>query len=288
MHIPVLLREMLQYLSPKDGGVYVDATFGGGGYASAILDAADCKVIGIDRDPDAIVRGEKLKTEKYGDRLTLIQSTFCDIDQVILEPVDGLVFDYGVSSFQLDEADRGFSFMRDGPLDMRMSKDGLTAAEVVNTYSEKDLADIIFHYGDEPFSRSIARAIVQDRAEQPYETTLQLAGLIRRVVKRKDSIDSATKTFQALRIFVNNELIEIRDALQKSLKILKSDARLVGVTFHSLEDRLLKRFLIDNTFQILTKPLAPSRAEVLENPRSRSAKLRAGTYTPQPNMEGGY
>jgi len=168
MHVPVLLREMLQYLSPQNGGVYVDATFGGGGYASAILDSADCKVIGIDRDPDAIARGEKLKSEKYGDRLTLIQSTFCSIDQVILEPVDGLVFDYGVSSFQLDEADRGFSFMRDGPLDMRMSKTGLTAAEVVNTYSEKDLADIIFHYGDEPFSRSIARAIVQDRVEQPY------------------------------------------------------------------------------------------------------------------------
>ncbi|PIZ33128.1 MAG: 16S rRNA (cytosine(1402)-N(4))-methyltransferase [Alphaproteobacteria bacterium CG_4_10_14_0_8_um_filter_37_21] len=288
MHVPVLLREMLQYLSPQNGGVYVDATFGGGGYASAILDSADCKVIGIDRDPDAIARGEKLKSEKYGDRLTLIQSTFCSIDQVILEPVDGLVFDYGVSSFQLDEADRGFSFMRDGPLDMRMSKTGLTAAEVVNTYSEKDLADIIFHYGDEPFSRSIARAIVQDRVEQPYETTLQLAGLIRRVVKRKDSIDAATKTFQALRIFVNNELIEIRDALQQSLKILKSGAHLVGVTFHSLEDRLLKRFLIDNTFQILTKPLAPSRAEILENSRSRSAKLRAGIYTPQTHIGGDF
>ncbi|HCU06167.1 MAG TPA: 16S rRNA (cytosine(1402)-N(4))-methyltransferase [Holosporales bacterium] len=287
MHVPVLLREMLQHLSPKDGGLYVDATFGGGGYTSAILDAANCRVIGIDRDPDAIARGEKLKSEKYGERLTLIQSTFCAIDQVIVEPVDGLVFDYGVSSFQLDEADRGFSFMRDGPLDMRMSKNGLTAAEVVNTYSEKDLAAIIFHYGDEPFSRAIARAIVQDRVEQPFETTLQLAGLIRRIVKRKDSIDAATKTFQALRIFVNNELIEIRDALQKSLKILKPGARLVGVTFHSLEDRLLKRFLIDNPFQILTKPLAPSHAEVLENPRSRSAKLRAGIYTPQ-SANGGY
>lgn len=287
MHVPVLLREMLQHLSPKDGGLYVDATFGGGGYASAILDAANCRVIGIDRDPDAIARGEKLKSQKYGDRLTLIQSTFCDIDQVLLEPVDGLVFDYGVSSFQLDEADRGFSFMRDGPLDMRMSKNGLTAAEVVNTYSEKNLADIIFHYGDEPFSRAIARAIVQDRVEQPFETTLQLAGLIRRIVKRKESIDAATKTFQALRIFVNNELIEIRDALQKSLKILNPSARLVGVTFHSLEDRLLKRFLIDNPFQILTKPLAPAHAEVLANPRSRSAKLRAGIYDPQ-SANGGY
>ena len=287
MHVPVLLREMLQHLSPKDGGLYVDATFGGGGYASAILEAANCRVIGIDRDPDAIARGKKLKSEKYGDRLTLIQSTFCDIDQVLTEPVDGLVFDYGVSSFQLDEADRGFSFMRDGPLDMRMSKDGLTAAEVVNTYSEKDLADIIFHYGDEPFSRAIARAIVQDRVEQPFETTLQFAGLIRRIVKRKESIDAATKTFQALRIFVNNELIEIRDALQKSLKILKPGAHLVGVTFHSLEDRLLKRFLIDNPFQILTKPLAPAHAEVLANPRSRSAKLRAGIYDPQ-SANGGY
>jgi 16S rRNA (cytosine1402-N4)-methyltransferase len=281
MHVPVLLREMLQHLSPQDGGLYIDATFGGGGYTSAILEAANCHVIAIDRDPDAIARGEKLKSAKYGDRLTLIQSTFCAIDQVIEEPVDGLVFDYGVSSFQLDEADRGFSFMREGPLDMRMSKDGLTAAEVVNTYSEKDLADIIFHYGDEPFSRSIARAIVHDRVEQPFETTLQLAGLIRRIVKRKDSIDAATKTFQALRIFVNNELIEIRDALEKSLKILTPNARLVGVTFHSLEDRLLKRFLIDNPFQILTKPLVPSHAEVLENPRSRSAKLRAGIYAPQ-------
>lgn len=284
MHVPVLLREMLQYLSPKDGGLYVDGTFGGGGYTSAILDAAHCRVISIDRDPDAIARGQKLKSEKYGDRLTLIQSSFCDIDQIIAEPVDGLVLDFGVSSFQLDEADRGFSFMRDGPLDMRMSKDGLTAAEVVNTYSEKDLADIIFHYGDEPFSRAIARAIVQDRTAQPFATTLQLASLIRRIVKRKDSIDAATKTFQALRIFVNNELIEIRDVLQKSLKILKSNARLVGVTFHSLEDRLLKRFLLDNPFQILTKPLASSHAEISNNPRSRSAKLRAGLYAPQSAM----
>lgn len=278
MHIPVLLKEMLQYLDPKEGGVYVDATFGGGGYTSAILDHANCTVIAVDRDPDAIARAHVLKS-KYNDRLIIVESNFKDmhipLKQHAPEGVDGIVFDFGVSSFQLDEAERGFSFMRDGPLDMRMSKDGQSAEDIVNTLSEKDLAAIIYHYGDEPFSRSIAKAIVQDR---PFHTTLRLANLIRRIVKRKDSIDPATKTFQALRIFVNNELIEIRDALNNSLNNLKINAHLVGVTFHSLEDRLLKRFLIDSEFEIIAKLITPSESELFLNPRSRSAKLRAGIY----------
>ncbi|MDP2193534.1 MAG: 16S rRNA (cytosine(1402)-N(4))-methyltransferase RsmH, partial [Alphaproteobacteria bacterium] len=170
MHVPVLLKEMLRFLSPKDNGVYVDATFGGGGYTQAILESANCRVLAIDRDPDAIERGKALQ-KKFPDRLTLIHGSFGQIDTLVTEQVDGVVFDYGVSSFQLDEAHRGFSFMRSGPLDMRMSQDGMTAAHVVNTYSAYDLADIIFHYGDETYSRSIARAIVRARQEEPFETT---------------------------------------------------------------------------------------------------------------------
>ncbi|CAO5680640.1 MAG: Ribosomal RNA small subunit methyltransferase H [Holosporales bacterium] len=274
MHVPVLLNEMIEHLSPQDGGIYIDATFGGGGYTSAILEKAKCSVIAFDKDPDAILRGHFLK-EKYADRLTLIEAPFHTIKDHITTRVDGIVFDFGVSSFQIDIGERGFSFKHDGPLDMRMSKTGMTAQEVVNTYSEKDLADIIFYYGEEDRARAIARAIVNDRKIKPYETTFELAGLVRRVVKRKDDIDLATKTFQALRIFVNNELIEIRGALLGCPLFLKPNAPLVGVTFHSLEDRLLKQFLSHGDFYCASKAIKPSIAEVRQNPRARSAKLRS-------------
>lgn len=276
MHIPVLLDEMITYLNPMADCVYIDATFGGGGYTKAILNIPGTRVIAFDKDPDAITRGQEL-CAAYPDRLTLIHSSFDQIDR-IGEKVDGIVFDFGVSSFQLDEGARGFSFKNDGPLDMRMSKTGLSAKEVVNTFKQDDLADIIFNYGDEPFARKIARCIVEDRVKEPFETTHQLASLIRRIVKRKDDIDAATKTFQALRIFVNNELIEIRDALKCSLSTLKKDGILVGVTFHSLEDRLLKQFLNQDQFYKKTKAIVPSTESVRLNPRARSAKLRAGYF----------
>ncbi|MBP9752357.1 MAG: 16S rRNA (cytosine(1402)-N(4))-methyltransferase RsmH [Proteobacteria bacterium] len=274
MHIPVLLNEMVDHLSVKDGGVYIDATFGGGGYASAILEKKNCSVIAFDKDPDAISRGIELKN-KYGSRLTLIEAPFHTIKDHITERVDGIVFDFGVSSFQLDIAERGFSFKKDGPLDMRMTKTGQSAYDVVNTFSEKDLSDIIYFYGEEDRARAIARAIVNDRKIKPYETTFELAGLVRRVVKRKDDIDLATKTFQALRIFVNDELIEIKGALSSCPLFLKPDATLVGVTFHSLEDRLLKQFLSNGSFHCVSKAIKPTSDEVKANPRSRSAKLRS-------------
>jgi 16S rRNA (cytosine1402-N4)-methyltransferase len=277
MHVPVLLSEAVDNLSPQDGFIYIDATFGGGGYTKAILDIANCSVIAFDKDPDAILRGKKLQ-EIYGDRLKLIEAPFNNMADFIIEPVDGIVFDFGVSSFQLDEPERGFSFRYDGPLDMRMSQTGQSAKDVVNFFSEEDLADIIFHYGDEPKSRSIAEAIVRLRKEKPFETTLELATLVRKIVKRKDDIDAATKTFQALRIFVNNELIEIREALDRSLNILKPNGKIVGVTFHSLEDRLLKQFFNKNCFSSVVKALKPSEEEIKRNPRSRSAKLRSGVF----------
>ncbi|CAO5680243.1 MAG: Ribosomal RNA small subunit methyltransferase H [Holosporales bacterium] len=276
MHIPVLLNEMITHLKPEAGRVYIDATFGGGGYTKAILNVPHTKVIAFDKDPDAIARGQELKAA-YPDRLTLIHSSFDQID-TWGEKVDGIVFDFGVSSFQIDEGARGFSFKNDGPLDMRMTKTGISAKDVVNTFKQDDLADIIFNYGDEPFARKIARCIVEDRVQEPFETTHQLAALIRRIVKRKDDIDAATKTFQALRIFVNNELIEIRDALTCCLSMLKNDGILVGVTFHSLEDRLLKQFLNKDQFYKKTKAITPSVEELRLNPRSRSAKLRAGYF----------
>ena len=278
MHVPVLLQEVIHFLNPIEGGVYVDATFGGGGYTRAILEGRkDTTVIAFDKDPDAIARGCKLK-EQYGDRLQLVHDSFSRISQHIKHHVDGLVFDFGVSSFQLDEADRGFSFQKDGPLDMRMTKDGLSAAEVVNTYKEGDLADIIFNYGEEKKSRQIARAIVTRRKERLFSKTLDLASLIEGIVKRKYAIHPATKTFQSLRIFVNNELIEIRDALQNAMGVLRENSVLVGVTFHSLEDRLLKQFISRGNFLPLTTVISPSEQEVSANIRSRSAKLRAAKY----------
>jgi 16S rRNA (cytosine1402-N4)-methyltransferase len=275
---------MLQSLAPKPGGLYVDATFGGGGYSRAILDAQECTVLGIDRDPAAKVRADSLKQE-YPNRFQFFQGRFSEIDDLLKEqaPFDGIVFDFGVSSYQLDEADRGFSFRYDGPLDMRMSQTGLSAAEVVNTYSAEDLAQIIWLYGEEPKSRQIARSIVEYRRQKPITTTLELANIVRQIVRRTDGLDPATLTFQGLRIFVNNELMEIDKVLIKCLPFLAIEGRIVTVTFHGLEDRVVKNWFRDQRSQntcaqleaLFKKPLTPNWKETKENPRSRSAKLRA-------------
>ncbi|MCT6842043.1 MAG: 16S rRNA (cytosine(1402)-N(4))-methyltransferase RsmH [Commensalibacter sp.] len=300
-HFPVMLNEVIDLLQPKSEAVYIDATFGGGGYSKAILSAANCNVWGIDRDPDAIRRGQKI-VDDYP-TLRLLQGDFAQLETLAhennIQSLDGIVLDLGVSSFQLDEAERGFSFRFDGPLDMRMSKSGKTAADLVNQLSETELADILWYYGEERFSRRIARAIIQDRLEKPFETTQQLANLIKRIVpSKKNEINPATRSFQALRIAVNDELTQIRQVLTSALSLLKPDGKLIVVSFHSLEDRIVKEIMNQATgniagpsrhhpqslhqksklikFEALThKPLRPSKHEALLNPRSRSAKLRA-------------
>lgn len=301
-HFPVMLNEVMTSLHPHSQGTYLDATFGGGGYSRTILaNASGCHVWGIDRDPDAIQRG--LEIQKTFPNLHLIQGDFSQMksltQQENINGFDGIVLDLGVSSFQLDQAKRGFSFRFDGPLDMRMSKTGQTAADLVNQLSETELADILWHYGEERFSRRIARTIVQQRKETPFETTQQLAGLIKKLVPaKKNDIHPATRSFQALRIAVNDELQQIHDALFSALELLKPEGRLVVVSFHSLEDRIVKDIMNqaagrvaspsrhnplslssarqDSEFRLLTsKPVRPSQQECDVNPRSRSAKLRA-------------
>ncbi len=288
VHKPVLLSEMLSSLNPQAGGVYVDATFGGGGYTRAILDAQlSCTVVAIDRDPAALVRAQAFKTD-YPDNFHFVQGCFSDIDNLLIPyaPVDGIVFDFGVSSYQLDEAERGFSFRFDGPLDMRMSQTGITAADVVNTYSAENIAQILWSYGEEPRSRKIAKAIVEARSLKPLTTTLELANIVRQIVRRTDGLDPATLTFQGLRIFVNNELIEIDKVLRKCLPLLHIGGRIVTVTFQGLEDRLVKNWFRDHRHgqsahpslaieALFKKPLSPNFEEVKSNPRSRSGKLRA-------------
>ena len=305
LHIPVLGRPAVEFLQPRQGGVYIDGTFGAGGYTRAILAAADCKVIGIDRDQTAIALGADLVDQSEG-RLTLIEDAFSNLDAIAREAgfdaVDGVVLDLGVSSMQLDSADRGFSFRLDGPLDMRMSGEGASAADVVNSAGERDLADIIFTLGEERHSRSVARAIVKARAQAPFETTRALAETVASVVRsRPNEIHPATRTFQALRIYVNDELGELAAALQAAERIVKAGGRLVVVSFHSLEDRIVKAFLADRaqtrggsrhapevdrpapTFRTLTKrPVAADDDEVMLNPRARSAKLRAAERTEAP------
>ena len=295
-HIPVLLTEVLEYLACHNGGVFIDGTFGAGGYTRGILDTnPDTRVIGFDRDPNAIKTG--LMTEgQYPNRFAFIHDCFGNMASHLEEPVDGIVLDLGVSSMQIDQPDRGFSFRLDGPLDMRMGQSGRSAKDYVNSLSEKELADIIFTYGEEKASRRIASAIVNERKKTPITTTLQLAEIIHHVMpKPKDGSDSAMRTFQALRIYVNDELGELERALEASLKLLKPNGRLVIVSFHSLEDRLVKNFMIKNSdghthqnryapkvktetgfFNILTKkPVTASLTELTRNPRSHSAKLRA-------------
>lgn len=293
-HVPVMLSEVLEMLAPRDGAHYVDGTFGGGGYATAILEAADCRVLGIDRDPEAIARGQKL-VERFGGRLTLVQGEFSRMDEYA-QATDGVVLDLGVSSFQFDEPARGFSFREDGPLDMRMSKSGQSAADIVNTADERSLSQIIARYGEQKNARRIARAII---AARPITGTAQLAAIVSEAqgpAALRLAIHPATRTFQALRIHVNDELGELERGLDAALTILKPQGRLVVVSFHSLEDRMVKQFLVGRStaaprasrhaplsapskpaFQLLTnRPVTPSEAEIASNPRARSAKLRAG------------
>jgi len=309
LHIPVLGAPALEYLNVRDGGLYIDGTFGAGGYSRAILAAADCKVIGIDRDRTAIALGADL-VEQAGGRLTLVEDRFSNLDTVAHEcgheQVDGIVLDVGVSSMQLDQAERGFSFRFDGPLDMRMSGEGSSAADVVNAAGERDLANIIYILGEERFSRGIARAIVKARAATPVATTRALADIVASVVRAKPhEIHPATRTFQALRIFVNDELGELAGALIAAERVLKPGGRLVVVAFHSLEDRIVKSFLAARSetrggsrhapevkraapsFTVLTKrPIVADDGEIARNPRARSAKLRAGERTDAPPHRG--
>ncbi|HRJ70350.1 MAG TPA: 16S rRNA (cytosine(1402)-N(4))-methyltransferase RsmH, partial [Beijerinckiaceae bacterium] len=247
-HIPVLRREALDALGLKPGGRYVDGTFGAGGYSRAILDAfPDTRVLAIDRDPNAVRDGQEL-VASYGGRLTLVQGRFGDLDAIVEESgfgaPDGVVLDIGVSSMQLDEAIRGFSFRNDGPLDMRMEQEGTSAADIVNAADEVELANILYHFGEERLSRPIARALVGVRKTHPFETTRQLAEAVARVVRSKPGeIHPATRTFQALRIAVNDELGELVRALHAAERALPPGGRLAVVSFHSLEDRIVKVFL---------------------------------------------
>jgi 16S rRNA (cytosine1402-N4)-methyltransferase len=284
-HISVLGREAVQWLAPRAGGIYVDATFGAGGYSRGILDIAGTRVIGIDRDRTAIAGGFDLVDRAEG-RLELVQDRFSNLAEVCaaqgVDAVDGVVMDVGVSSMQLDQAERGFSFRFDGPLDMRMGQEGPTAADVVAKASETDLANIIYIFGEELNSRRIARAIGAARKEAPIATTRALADLVAKVVRVKpNEIHPATRTFQALRIWVNRELDGLDRFVESAARRLRAGARLVVITFHSLEDRIVKHLFRalergGESIRILTKrPLVPSEDEVTRNPRARSAKLRA-------------
>jgi len=304
-HSPVMLREVLLHLAPRDGALYIDGTFGAGGYSRALLEAANCRVIAIDRDQRAIAAGADL-VERSAGRLTLVEDRFSRLDRIAQEygggAVDGVVLDIGVSSMQLDEPARGFSFRAEGPLDMRMERRGVSAADVVNQKSEAELARIFSALGEERRARAVARTLVEVRKTASIATTGALAEVIRGVVRAKPGdIDPATRVFQALRIYVNDELGELAGALAAAERILVPGGRLVVVAFHSLEDRLVKSFLaarshaarvsrhqpeaqpLPATFRLVTKKaLAPSATEIEANPRARSAKLRAAERTEIP------
>jgi 16S rRNA (cytosine1402-N4)-methyltransferase len=303
-HAPVLLDEVVAATAPGVGDLIVDATFGGGGYARALLEAADCKVIALDRDPDAIERARAFARLTPW-RLEARGGCFGDLEQLVPEAVDAVVFDLGVSSFQLDEPARGFSFRFDAPLDMRMAREGPTAADAVARLSEGALADAIWALGEEPASRRIARALVEARREAPIATTGQLADIVERAMggRRGARIHPATRTFQALRMLVNDELGELSRALAAAETRLKPGGRLVVVSFHSLEDRLVKTFLNERaggagggsrhaperpagrppSFEVVTrKAVTPGERELSANPRSRSARLRAAVRTDAP------
>lgn len=300
-HIPVLRDEAVAMLRPRAGGVYLDGTFGGGGYAKAILDAADCRLFAIDRDPAAVARAREMARE-YSGRLEICQGRISEILKLLGEvgvgSLDGAVFDLGVSSYQIDDAARGFSFRQDGPLNMQMGSASMTAATLVNTLPESELADILYEFGDEKASRRIAKAIVERRKVEKFVTTADLAGVVRGVVRPdKSGIDPATRSFQALRIAVNDELGDIAAALEQAAELLTPGGRLVVVSFHSLEDRIVKTFFARASgrapgvsrhdpagmrggaparFRLVTgSAVAPGAAEVKANPRARSAKLRA-------------
>jgi 16S rRNA (cytosine1402-N4)-methyltransferase len=296
-HVPVLMNEVVEALALRDGGRYLDGTFGAGGYTTAMLDRAQCQVIAIDRDPDAIAAGRAL-AERYAPRLRLIEGRFGDMAELLSgEDVNGVTLDLGVSSMQFDQAERGFSFRNSGPLDMRMEKNGPSAADLVNTTEEAELADIFWRYGEERKSRRVAHAIVERRREKHIETTGELAEIVRRAVgpSARDESDPATRAFQALRIAVNDELGELERGLAAAESVLAPGGRLAVVSFHSLEDRAVKEFVraragrtpspsrhapprgeerIATLHDLSRKPVLPSAEEISANPRSRSARLR--------------
>lgn len=303
-HKPVLVEEMLVALNPKAGEVYLDATYGGGGYTKRILETVDCRVVAIDRDRDAVQRAAN--HAQSSSRLIPVHGRFSHLDALIhlvgIERVNGVIFDFGVSSFQIDEAGRGFSFMRDGPLDMRMSQNGPTAEEVLALIDPEDLLRVISLLGEENNARKIVKAIVERRKLQPFKTTKDLADTIEKIVggRRGASIHPATRTFQAIRMLVNDELREIAKGLTAAERILDNGGRLIAITFHSIEDRIVKLFFrkragIDKSssrhfpdtpasrapsFELRRKrAVKPSTNEVASNPRSRSAKLRSATRT---------
>lgn len=309
-HMSVMLPEVLEALSPVDGGLYVDGTLGAGGYTEGILRTADCHVVGIDRD-ETVFDLVKDRLADKADHVQFIHGRFGDVRDLLtkagIDQIDGIVVDLGVSSMQLDQAERGFSFRFDGPLDMRMDQgsDELSAADVVNEMEQDALADVIYLYGDERKSRQIARAIVEYRRDKKIKTTFELADIVRSVVPKsyKDKIDPATRTFQALRIYVNKEMDQLHELLDAAQYLLKPGGRLVVVSFHSLEDGIAKRFLLEKSGQkargsrhlpdvepdILPlfdlpskKPVKPSDAEISVNPRSRSARLRYAIRTEHP------
>jgi 16S rRNA (cytosine1402-N4)-methyltransferase len=301
-HIPVMLDAVVEAIEPRDGGRYIDGTFGGGGCTRALLEKAECRVLAIDRDPEAIARGAEL-AGNYGGRLMLALGNFSEMDSLLAETddthADGVMLDLGISSYQVDAPDRGFSFREDGPLDMRMSKSGPSAADLVNTADENTLADIIWGFGEERHARRIARAIV---AARPLARTRELADVVAKALgpaAARQPIHPATRTFQALRIYVNDELGELERGLAAAERVLKAGGRLAVVAFHSLEDRMVKRFLTERsrpasasrhapdaksrsrqTFRLLwSGARMPASEEIARNPRARSARLRAAERT---------
>jgi 16S rRNA (cytosine1402-N4)-methyltransferase len=299
-HTPVMLKEVLEHLNPESGKVYIDGTFGAGGYSKAILDSSDCVLYCIDQDPAVEEFANKLKKE-YGSRFKFIAGNFSELNELMsaqnIVGVDAIILDLGVSSMQLETPDRGFSFMHNGRLDMRMSKTGSNAYDFINTASEEDIANVIYNYGGETKSRRIAKKIVENRKITPIETTLELANIVRSVVKKgKSKIDQSTKTFQAIRIHVNDELSALKLALTASERLLNNNGKLIIVSFHSLEDAIVKEFVNERakpeqsgsrylpfvvnkefkpTFKWqVNKAIPASEEEIRINPRSRSAKLR--------------
>jgi len=287
-HVPVMSAEVLHFLQPAHGGLFLDCTVGLGGHSRALLEAGATRIIGLDRDLDALARARETLAP-WTDRVELVHADYRTFDEVLdlrhIDSVDGALADLGVSSMQFDAPGRGFSFQRDEPLDMRMDRSGGdTAADLVARSTERDLADAIFQYGEERFSRRIARALVEARHETPVETTGRLAAIVRRAIPHRGGhmrIDPATKTFQALRIWVNRELDGLDRFVEAAARRLRAGARLVVVSFHSLEDRIVKHTLRalhqrDGLVQVLTKkPIVPGDEEIVRNPRARSAKLRA-------------
>ena len=281
-HVPVLLREVVQILQPRDNAIYFDGTFGGGGYSKAFLDKATCKVIATDRDDHIIPIANTYKQE-YGERFSFSHAKFSDITQVLahheISKIDGIVLDLGISNFQITSAERGFSFQKTGPLSMQMGLCEESALDVIRNYKEKDLADIIYQYGEEHYSRRIAKNI--KKHIDNICTTTDLANVIHDCMPcRNNRIDSATKTFQALRIFVNGELSELETLLEASISVLNRAGKIIIVSFHSLEDRIVKVFFRNlarsgKAALITKKPITPSEDEIKYNPKSRSAKLRA-------------